>query len=460
MPLASTQVLVDGVGQEVRSIRNLLDFYERELPSYTCQHFLSGVRTVLDILEDFHQQRVKFWRASSEVDAGIRDEQLRFLSNYVLGKLASVHEVYLSYLDSARHQNEYLILPSITRAIHVLERDIELVLVPQFEYCYGLVGFHDFVRQAIEKLGNEQFLDKETKTKYRNLAKSSRKWTAFLAYPIAEKASALNMTVLAHELAHLADWTTRFCKKLLPLKLDKDSFHDLIKNTDRVVAYQECTIMVEGWLRELIADSIAVHAIGPAYFFAFSEFLAHAALKNQPDREHDAPSVRLQLILDELKYLGYFDIKNSIQKSLQQADAEIQQEDAIHDAYGLVAHKTIFNELEGIRKKIRGFTKAHSISYEASQYRQEVPSIVERLVQGITPSEIFDKGNGKYTPSSVAGILNSGWEIRKRDDHLSKFRKLFADTLTLHDIVASLNHLMFHGIEASEVARLWAKTTH
>src|SRR4029077_2571629 len=131
----------------------------------------------------------------------------------------------LPYLDASRQQNDYLILPSVIRGVHLLEKDVEIILIPQFEYCYGFVGFQDFVKKAVRQL--EKSLDPETKTKFLERAETSPKWNAFLSYPIAEKDSALNLTVLAHELAHLADQATGFYKRLLPLKLDEASFQQL-----------------------------------------------------------------------------------------------------------------------------------------------------------------------------------------------------------------------------------------
>jgi len=103
---------------------------------------------------------------------------------------------------------------------------------------------------------------------------------------------------------------------------------------------------LEFWLKELIADLLAVHAMGPAYCFSFVEFLAHGSVENLPDDQHDQPAYRLGLIFDEIEYLGYFQSQEGVEKVLaDMRSAAKAQSTADYNNTSRVVHKTIEQHL-------------------------------------------------------------------------------------------------------------------
>ena len=481
MYLADPAVSEAAVGQRVEALSVLLDCYERDLPPSTCVRFLQGLRSITNALVTFHRENLSRVRANNEDDLTTRDEQIVFYSNIVLRVLVNIHEEYLPFLDSGTHQKEYSVLPSIQRVVALFEKDVEITLIPQFEYCYGFVGFHRFVSRVLDTL--EKHLPRPFTNEWTQITTvaASPKMMAFLLYPVAEGTSALRLTVLAHELVHVVDHLELLYRQCLPLKLETESFNGLVDGwlesrvgtahkagADKPLTlgqifpkaeleaklFKECNSMVESWLRELIADTLAVQIVGPAYYFAFVEFLAHAAADNKSDREHDQPGFRLKLIFEELAHLGYFDVDNPLSTMLHESRSQLEEEKAEnYDPKALVVHKTISQNLAGIQQKLRVFVGKSKAAFSVTKYNEEVPHIVARLMRGVSPAEWHDPGTSSVRTSSVVGILNAGWQVYK--DSFGDFCSLFSAAVPTAERLVNLNELVFHAIESSEVVRLW-----
>src|SRR5262249_40261689 len=157
-------------------------------------------------------------------------------------------------------------------------------------------------------------------------------------YPFLDTNSALNLTILVHELGHAVDYVNGPYKQILPLKLDKDSFDALLQPALKNVSdpktiqklenqyFQKCNKILESWIKETIADLLAIRTIGPAYLFSFIEFFARLGLENVPDVEHPAPAKRLELMFDELQDMRYFAVSTEIAGLLRDLEVRVRTE--------------------------------------------------------------------------------------------------------------------------------------
>jgi hypothetical protein len=312
-----------------------------------------------------------------------------------------------------------------------------------------------------------------------------KRWVTFLHFPVADRDSALSLCILAHELEHFVDEANKIYQKLLPMELDKDSFEELVNTRCSTPAsgikpkpgdpqltfetiftkagvqarcYLSCNEMLERWVREIIADVLAIHAIGPASFFAFNDFLGYMGAENVASNSHPAPAFRLRLMLDELKDpMGYMSSASAIDAVLQDAVPRVSADSsrAVYKDEAKVVHRTVQKNLEktgpdNLLVKIRPFVSSYSFS--ASKYREQVPGVLERLRCGIAPIETSGP-NGEKSPASAVAILNAGWELYKTD--IESFYAEFRDDVPKMERLGNLNHLLFKAIEASEVFRRW-----
>jgi len=471
--------------QKLHSLRKLVQDLRRGLPNRTSDQFIQGLNLIIDAVELFLHQRVDNLKAALAGNPLELAEQIAFHSKVALRILGALHEEYLPLLHAESQRNEYLVYPSIDRAVRLFTESFELTLVPDFEYNYAFVGKENFASREIELL--EAHSDQGTKSALAALRGKTalKQWITFLHFPVADRDSALNLCVLAHELAHLVDEATKIYQKLLPIELDKSSFDELVDARCNTPAYGgitastsgpqltfekiftkpgvearcylSCNEVLERWIREIIADILAIHAIGPASYFAFNDFFAYMGAENIPSSSHPAPAFRLQLMLDELKdTMGYMSSSSAIDSVLTEAMPRVAAgaNAAKYKDEANVVQKTIEknpgknadNFLAKIRPVISGY------SFKASAYGQQVPDVLRRLRSGIAPIEVLDS-SGAMSPASVVAILNAGWELYKTD--IDGFYGEFRGDVPKMERLANLNHLLFKAIEASEVARRW-----
>jgi RNA-splicing ligase RtcB len=160
-------------------------------------------------------------------------------------------------------------------------------------------------------------------------------------------------------------------------------------------------------------------------------------------------------MLEELKTMGYLHSSGAIDKVLGEAlPRVVAGEGSAKSKYkdeAKVVQITIDKTLADLLAKIRPVVSAYS--FNAAKYQETVPGILDRLKRGIAPIEVLDEARGGIVPASVVGILNAGWELYKTD--VAGFYGQFRDEVPEMERLASLNHLLFKAIEASEVKRRW-----
>ena len=462
--------------QKLYALRKLIQDLQRDLPSRSSEEFILGLDLIVEAVDAFLLHRINYIRTTLTGNPDELDAQVAFNAKVALRILAAIHQQYLPLLHAGSQRSDYLIKPSIDSAVREFTGSYELTLVPDFEYNYAFVGIEHFAANEIGIL--EAHSDISTKAALSGIkrhADNLRKWITFLHFPVADRDSALSLCILAHELGHLVDKTKKIYEALLPIELDKASFDQLVdsrcaatvpgaqltleavltKEGVQSQCYLTCTRMVEKWVREIIADVLAIHAIGPASYFAFNDFFAYLGADNLPSGTHPAPGFRLLLMLEELRTLGYLASEDALDTALREAMKYVKA-DAAQLKYNdeeNVVHVTIEKNLTALLEKIRPFISNYS--FKAATYRGEVPSVLKRLEEGIAPIETYDKKSDITRPVPVRSILNAGWELYKTT--ISSFYRQFVAGSRKDEMayLENLNHLLFKAIEASEVVRRW-----
>jgi hypothetical protein len=454
--------LSDAVYQKVQSIGVLLDEHEAALPHKSCEEFIKGIRIVLSAVAEYHHEWVQHVSISYTDESSIGAMLIRQTSSDCLRIVGNIEEELLSLLDASLRQPTFLIQPTLERAIAAIgtSPSFELTLVPGSAYRYGFFGKSGFVTTELEKFS--KFASKEAKL---NEASDLPQWTFFLMYPVVERDSALNQVVLAHELAHLINELHDVVARILPAELDAASFSSLVREVgkspgaqamtpDEVESYcyQRCLAMLTAWVTEIVADVIAIHAVGPAYFFSFLEFFGNAAMPDKHDNEHPAPSYRGVILVEELKHLGYMRGSGVLFQQLSYIRPKLESsvQDAIekYDSTAMVAHNTIEASRSNILRGLRDFCR--TFSYFSRMYRKQVPPLVTQLRRGLLPMDPYSPGR-RPEALSPAAILNAGWQVYRTES--KNFYSLFIPTLEDAEKLVHLNQLIFKSLETNEVLR-------
>src|SRR5258708_20822116 len=465
----------------ISSTRELLLGFRSDSRRSVSEQFLNGIDCLVDAIEIFHGNRLENVKRISS-DAAFAEEQNRFYSRICFQLLVNIHQNYLPLLYAGRENNEFFLLPSIDRAIAWFQSDVELSLLPSFRFNYTYNGdLENFVERTVDKL--EKYLDVGMK----GVGKAAinipvSRWITFIHFPIAHRDSALDLVVISHEVAHLIDQTRALYKKFFPITLDKPSFTKEIEENcklplpaatappgtpDPQLTFEsvwgraaieanftrQCVATVGSWVRELVADALAIHMIGPAYLFAFGQLMALG--DNEPSDSHPAPAYRAELLVEELRKMGYLSGSGSLDSILSEVERKTKSElpSVRYKSAHLVAQQTIESIAPKIQSEVRGFVSNHS--YTTDRYDSEVPQVLRLLERGIAPIEIRDKAGSNTSPAGVTALIHASWELYKT--RIAVFYDLFRSTMPDSKKLTTLNHLIFKAIEASEVARRWRK---
>jgi len=473
LPLIESDLLRNAVQQRLWALRPFLEHYRRELTDPAWQQFIQATSILVDLVESFHRDSVDRATRTHTSDPASKERDIGLYSSVALEVLGNIHHQLLPFLHKGRLESEYLLLPTIQRKVGEHDPSAQVVLLPDFEFNYGYLGLKDYVLGKIKKL--QPYLNPTTAGDFIGRAAGLCRWNVFLVYPVTESQSALNLCVVAHELAHFFDQHEELYKQCLPQKLDETSFKALIEKlcsmtvtgqgqmtmeslftraTIESKAYQECIEIVENWLREVIADILAARVLGPAYFFALVEYFAHVAAENASSSTHPAMAIRLNLVMEELGCAGYLEpegptkIREVLLVVKQRIDDEVKK--TVHSDHAHVAYETTKGQLSLVQTKLRALTTA--IAYDASKYTEEVPPAIALLLKGIAPIEKLTAA-GDYRPNGVVSIVNAGWEVYKTRN--PEFRALFADRVSEFQALSNLNQLLLKAVEASEVVQRW-----
>jgi deoxycytidine triphosphate deaminase len=453
----------EAVSHKVFRLRALLDTYQVELSQDTGSSFLGGVRAIVDAVAESH----KGWQEAlnNATVPSVREATVAHVQTHsivALRILSNIHEHYLPLLHAAADQSSYLFRPILNRAVDLATPGkrvrTELVLVPRFEYTYGFTGLLRFAMREVRKLPYPVRNQKKARIMS---CRALPRVTAFVSYPAADKESALKLTAIAHEMAHLIDYIGQIHQHILALvpPFDAESFDELLAkkrgsaqdpSEEQIEAdcYERCRNLLTAWLHEIIADVIATRALGPAYFLAFRDFLTDAgAASNQADEEHPAPAKRLEMMIGELRDLQYFDVDHGLRKELRKIEQAVATEAAKieYQREFDVVDRTLEGQRTQILSALRQFTDRYA--YPASRYASEVPDILEQLAKGISPIE--SKSGGA---NSAIAILNAAWQIyaTQFDAFCDKF-----GNLSREKVIDNLNRLVFKALEGGEILRRW-----
>ncbi len=399
---------IENVRRKFLGISDLLDDLDCILPSHGPKKFLRATKLYIKVLQAYFEDKLK--REGTE-------EGIINLCNEIIDRLVEVHEHYFPFISEGKDTS----VPSelfpafvyIVKKLFKMKSKFEFGLFPSWEHNYGFYGFHD-IKQIISLL--VKFLPDEAKKDIFKEAEDLPLWIVFYSYPYVETNLTLSLTPLIHEIAHLKDHDEKIHTTLLPEKLHEDSFNEYIKqitaspapsgrtikkgtseeqltfgdflpeNDIRRSEFKKISEIITNWVKEIVADLLAVHVIGPAYLFSFIETCIMPGTNENYSYTHPSAWLRLKLILEEIEFLGYIkDFHNiNLRNKIKGYKEKLLKYNASPDEpISKVAYSSIEGKFLAIQEKVREIIEKDS--FKCSMYNESVPELIEEFKKGHHP---------------------------------------------------------------------------
>lgn len=474
----------DIVFDKLFQLERLLTEFESEVPRQGPTSFLSAVKIVVRITREYYETRIK------EI-AGIADEEKRAARLYITSRIVlqtivfDIHEDLLPFLDPGTLKKIPTEILDATRFLAAKFEDteeIEISLVPKWDYQFGIKAHYDLVDALIYGMRSGLPASSVRKIKGKMSANHIHNSFAFIGYPWTERESLLLPSLVAHEIGHLKEYRNDLRLKFLPKSLDGTLLDSLVQTlaNERVLRDEEeqptlslfyseklirqqvvekCAAITENWVKEFVVDLLALHLLGPAYFFAFLEWAAIIGFESAGSPSHPSLNWRLKVMMEELRNMGYLSHAFRITKIrglLEIWQKELSKKNLVpQDECSVIVYHTLEKHLPRIYEGIRRETG--SFSYSSARYERSVPPIVRIIQKGILPVQHWDEKETTFGYFEIQDILNAGWQVYKVE--MRSFCELFSAKGTNKEQNArqTLSHLILKAIESAQIGLKWTR---
>ncbi len=268
---------------------------------------------------------------------------------------------------------------------------------------------------------------------------------AIISFPSSEKNSALLHCCLVHEIAHHLNNEFSLAKnielkilELIDKKLLKEyvvKHREQLANTKKTVGQTEITLdaffveeqyksmltvqfgdIIRKWLDELISDIISIHLFGPAYLFAFSEFIISRSDPKKYSDKHPPPFIRIKCMLELMDELGFssdFSLYNEIFKRIDyyrkvSDQTFVSEHKTKLNLKNMILEKAIIGLFEPAKEQVTSIIKNHNKPYELEDLKHAIDSF-KRLIPA---NEILIPAEKRSRPIDPITILNAAWIVR------------------------------------------------
>ena len=315
---------------------------------------------------------------------------------------------------------------------------------------------------------------------------------AVISFPKVEANYVLLHCMVAHEIGHGLYQEKNLEDDLIPLVQIKDTTLDRLareivesesnkQDVSAEVPLKEAEVteslrikgvltqaineIIRNWVEELTSDGFGVCIFGPAYFFAFINFVSAIRLLHSTSPTHPSPRIRMELMChllnlkksqekDERDTLGFQNVfkgstKEFVQKWVKVSYMRGQAVSPISD----IVEESIRPIIPSICSKV--METMNGSEYTAQKYAEKVPTLCDLIENLIPPNEEVDFEKKEIINTDVVSILNAGWDVYL--SHMDDFAKNLKLTYQVNKLKCDkkLNELLLKAIEFNEIKTRW-----
>ncbi|HDR7764819.1 TPA: hypothetical protein QCY08_001763 [Bacillus paranthracis] len=314
----------------------------------------------------------------------------------------------------------------------------------------------------------------------------NRKKFIELTFPNQHKDNVFLSGIYAHEIGHYFDknkgiWSKIFTDNMFK---NKDTFFNEIrpffeKRNGQPVTEIEIISVLESyvlghWIREAVADCVAVYLLGPAFMFSFQELLVslvgrdlirHDVIVNIGSITHPRNSMRFDFQLSILKDMGLYDFLDvKIKDTLEIIKDDWENATTVYDVRMVGDSNLILHLTNDSYRILEGFWKGclSEVQKEVSnligdncltqQHLEEAMNLSKDKLKWLVPPNEISEG----VPANVQAIINSGWftKLLYKDDILNLIQS-FENDKKDYEFDNLINRLLKYSLHASNIQERW-----
>jgi len=222
---------------------------------------------------------------------------------------------------------------------------------------------------------------------------------------------------------------------------------------------ETCLAITENWVKEFVVDLLALHLLGPGYFFSFLELVYIVGMDSEGSDTHPSFTWRLKVMMDELEDMGYLlsDFKDGkIRDLLKSWRKRLLNRNVIpNKKFREIAYYSLLKSLPEMHKGIRD--RSRTYSYNPHRYYEKVLPIVRVIKRGILPVQRWDRSRKKFDTFEELDIINAGWYVYNLE--MSSFYKLVSakDKKDQQNARQTLFNLILKAIDSAQTTKRWAR---
>jgi len=403
----------------------IAELQQKEYPFSACKGMLDLLSKIDDeILNELD----KLEKELSSVNVKNRVDFKQYLDKIRrYGHLVGILHYLLTFFEMGSREyipeGSVVLIDSIVKKF---EPNAVYVLVPIHEHNYTYLDLMKPLKKALSY----------TLPNFDEIVSGYSDRFSVFGFPLIQKENSILNSILAHEVGHFIDEVNKISDKLMSkVSLDPKIMDKIAKKAESSITRGKKEIkltyfitpeelkaaitelaasQISEWLKELVADAIAFHLVGPVYLFSLTSFLVTVIEIDEAASDHPPPRMRIRLLLDlyeDLNYSSYLkdlkDAKNlefaqkfiSLVQSIEKLLDSVEQRE-VEDFPELVMN-SVLQVIPEVRREVS--KRVVHNQYEPDEFRNEVFKLIELLDLVIPPAEIEI---GK--PASVNSILNAG----------------------------------------------------
>ncbi|MCF2138782.1 MAG: hypothetical protein K9W44_01840 [Candidatus Lokiarchaeota archaeon] len=337
------------------------------------------------------------------------------------------HEIQKTHIKnkniSDRHQNLLIyikIVNNLSTILNFIENSATTDFNPSVFYL-----IEDTINKLADNIGiiinsceDLNYYEVNLRNLLKNVGISNNYFLVIL--PKYFKDDIFHLTLLFHEIGHFMDSYYRYSENIEKIDEIKtkmiEKIRKKIRGKSNLIEFarfiEKYSQIFKKWLREFIADYIAIKIVGFPYFLSFCFVMAEVKGNDDSSESHPPNWLRMRIlrknwIEDFMNSVNNSNLNSLINQAIKNTDFIFKKPKLFSNEREYFEYWDLFEEISPIIKDKIDFEFPNKISFQFEE--ETINELKDTLKRNVPPSEIFRSGEILPIPVNFASIINAAW---------------------------------------------------